>query len=208
MKFLQADRGSEWVARVMPYALLAQGKRTEAQESVGQMPMGVTFGRNFLQACLVPGYANELEGASNEFAAAVMIEPDPERRYANGALLAYCGEHEAALRAISSAIQKNYCAYSNLQHDPLLAKLRNTPEFTQLLSAPKHARMTSCQNERSRVLDRLGLPNGGTIPQSHEPWVTHDCCLWHLWAKLQHIGTSTVLIAKSAWCRSTMILGW
>jgi TolB-like protein len=142
MKFLQADRGSEWVARVMPYALLAQGKRTEAQESVGQMPMGVTFGRNFLQACLVPGYANELESASNEFAAAVMIEPDPERRYANGALLAYCGEHEAALRAISSAIQKNYCAYSNLQHDPLLAKLRNTPEFTQLLSAAK-----ACQDD-------------------------------------------------------------
>ena len=142
MKFLQADRGSEWVARVMPYALLAQGKRTEAQESVGQMPMGVTFGRDFLQACLVPGHANELESASNEFAAAVMIEPDPERRYANGALLAYCGEQDAALRAISSAIQKNYCAYSNLQHDPLLAKLRNTPEFTQLLSAAK-----ACQDD-------------------------------------------------------------
>jgi len=82
MKFLQTDRASEWVARVMPYVLLAQGKRTEAQESVNQMPMGVAFGRGFLQACLVPGHAHELESATKEFVASIMVEPDPERRYA------------------------------------------------------------------------------------------------------------------------------
>jgi len=82
MKFLQTHRASEWVARVMPYVLLAQGKRTEAQESVNQMPMGVAFGRGFLQACLVPGHAHELESATKEFVASIMVEPDPERRYA------------------------------------------------------------------------------------------------------------------------------
>ena len=142
MKFLQLDRGSEWVARVVPYVLLAEGKRAEAQESVKQMPPGIAFGRDFLQACLVPEHANELESATNAFMATIMVEPDPERRYANGALLGYCGQPEASLRAIQSAIQKDYCAYSNLQHDPLLAKLRNKPEFTQLLSAAK-----ACQDD-------------------------------------------------------------
>jgi hypothetical protein len=74
--------------------------------------------------------------------ATIMVEPDPERRYANGALLGYCGQPEAGLRAIRSAIQKNYCVYSQLQHDPLLANLRNKPEFTQLLSAAK-----ACQDD-------------------------------------------------------------
>ena len=142
MKFLQLDRGSEWVARVVPYVLLAEGKRTEAQESVNQMPPGIAFGRDFLQACLVPGHANELESATNAFMATIMVEPDPERRYANGALLGYCGQPEASLRAIRSAIQKNYCVYSQLEHDPLLANLRNKPEFTQLLSAAK-----ACQDD-------------------------------------------------------------
>ena len=142
MKFLQTDPRSEWVARVMPYVFLAQGKRTDAQESVSHMPAGVAFGRDFLQACLVPGHASELESATKEFVAAIMVEPDPERRYANGTILAYCERQDAGLRAIASAIQKNYCAYSNLQHDPLLAKVRNTPEFAQLLSASK-----ACQDQ-------------------------------------------------------------
>jgi tetratricopeptide (TPR) repeat protein len=141
-KFLQTDRGSEWVARVMPYVFLAQGKRTEAQESVNHMPAGVAFGRDFLQACLVPGHAGELESATKEFVAAIMLEPDSERRYANGTLLAYCGQQDAGRHAIASAIQRNYCSYSNLQHDPLLANLRNKPEFAQLLSAAK-----ACQDD-------------------------------------------------------------
>jgi hypothetical protein len=142
MKFLETDRGSEWVARVMPFILLGQGKRTEAQESVNHIPRGVAFGHDFLQACLVPGHAGQLENATKEYVAAIMNEPDPERRYLTGTLLAYCGQQEAALRVIASAIQKNYCAYSNLQHDPLLANLRNKPEFAQLLSAAK-----ACQDD-------------------------------------------------------------
>jgi hypothetical protein len=38
---------------------------------------------------------------------------------------------------LNSAIARNYCPYSALQSDPLLAKLRGTPEFSQLLSDAK-----------------------------------------------------------------------
>ena len=74
--------------------------------------------------------------------ATIMVEPDPERRYANGALLGYRDRPEASLRAILSAIPKNYCVHFQLQRDTLLANLRNKPEFTQLLSAAK-----ACQDD-------------------------------------------------------------
>jgi hypothetical protein len=106
------------------------------------MPPGVVFGKDFLLACLNPSPGNRLDSATKDFESALQAEPDPERRYAGGTLLAYCGQKGAAVRAITSAINNNYCAYQALQHDPLLAKLRDTPEFAQLLSTAQ-----ACQTE-------------------------------------------------------------
>jgi hypothetical protein len=58
-----------------------------------------------------------------------------------GRLLAYCGQKEAALRLLKSAIEQNYCAYTALKTDPLLTKLRGTPEMSGLLSEAEQ-----CQN--------------------------------------------------------------
>lgn len=41
------------------------------------------------------------------------------------------------MRLLKGAIEANYCAYSALQSDPLLAKLRATPDFGQLLLEAK-----------------------------------------------------------------------
>jgi hypothetical protein len=66
---------------------------------------------------------------------------DAEQRFNVGALLSYCGQKSRALRLLRGAVEHNYCAYSALQTDPLLAKLRATPEFNELLSTAK-----KCQN--------------------------------------------------------------
>jgi len=141
MTFLELDRGSEWVARVTPYLLLGEGKLTEARESIGQAPPGIVFGRDFLQACLSTGQANQLDSIAKDFEAATIGEPDPERRYANGSLLAYCGQKDAAVRVLNSAVTHRYCAYGQLQRDPLLAKLRDAPEFARLVSLAKECQM-------------------------------------------------------------------
>jgi hypothetical protein len=60
---------------------------------------------------------------------------DPEPKYHAGAVLSFCGQQESALKLLKRAIEQNYCSYSALRSDPLLAKLRGTPEFNQLLSA-------------------------------------------------------------------------
>jgi hypothetical protein len=39
------------------------------------------------------------------------------------------------VQMIKSAIEKNYCSGSGLRSDPLLAKLRGRPDFSQLLIA-------------------------------------------------------------------------
>ena len=61
-----------------------------------------------------------------------MREPDPEAWYHVGELLGYCGRQDAAIRLLRGAIEQNYCAYETLQTEPLLVKLRGTPEVQQI----------------------------------------------------------------------------
>jgi hypothetical protein len=77
----------------------------------------------------------------HEAETAAMSATDGEPRYDVGSLLAYCGQKDAALRLLKSAVEQNYCAYTALQKDPLLVKFRGTPEFSGLLSTAKQ-----CQN--------------------------------------------------------------
>jgi hypothetical protein len=68
--------------------------------------------------------------------------PDSENRYLWATDMAYCGQKDAAVRLLKSAIEGRYCSYQGLQRDPLLASLRGTPEYTHLLSQAKQ-----CQDE-------------------------------------------------------------
>jgi hypothetical protein len=82
-----------------------------------------------------------LDKAAQKVEAAALAGADPEPQFQFGTLLSYCGKREAAVRLLRNAFEHNYCAYSALQTDPLLVKLRGTPEFSELLSAAKQ-----CQN--------------------------------------------------------------
>lgn len=83
------------------------------------------------------GGPDQLDGAAKKSEAAALAGVDAEPRYFVGALLSYCGQKDAAVRLLRSAIEQNYCAHIALQTDPLLVKLRGTPEFSELLSAAK-----------------------------------------------------------------------
>lgn len=50
------------------------------------------------------------------------------------------GRKDAALRPLNYAVEQNYCAYPPLQTEPLLVKLRGTPEFDKLLDFAKQCR--------------------------------------------------------------------
>jgi hypothetical protein len=85
-----------------------------------------------------------------------MRETDPEAWYHLGSLMAYCGQKDAAVRLLRGAIQQNFCAYEALQTDPLLLKLRGTPELSELVSVAKRCQHVQVQ-KRSLSARRISL---------------------------------------------------
>jgi serine/threonine protein kinase len=141
MEFVRLDAGSDWAGRTTAFVLLYQGKLSEARQTVQKTSERPLLGRDLLLACLDSQETSQLDRAAKNSEAAALAGVDAEPRYFVGALLSYCGQKDAAVRLLRSAIAQNYCGYTALQTDPLLVKLRGIPEFSELLSAAK-----DCQN--------------------------------------------------------------
>src|SRR5712692_3589632 len=122
-------------ASARPLILMREGKMEEARESVKRMSLNDPD-RKFLEACLEPRQ-QELKRIASQQETTALANPDPENSYFEAASMAMCGQSKVALRLLKSAIEGHYCAYAALQADPALVKLRQTPEFPQLLSAAK-----------------------------------------------------------------------
>jgi len=150
MEFVRLDAGSDWAARTTAFILLEQGKLGEARQTIQRTSDRPLLGRDLLLACQDPQQTSQLDGAAKKSEAAALAGVDAEPRYFVGALLSYCGQKDAAVRLLRSAIEQNYCAYIALQSDPLLVKLRGTPEFRELLSAAKE-----CQNRFLAQRDQI-----------------------------------------------------
>ncbi len=133
--FIRLDAGSEWAAYILPSLLLREGKVSEAREAVKLMPTTPRYHRDLLESCLQLRPAADLDRIAHDAETSLPNEPDPETWYYQGALLGFCGKKQAALHLLQSAVEQNYCAYSNLLSDPLLAKLRAEPAFDKVLTA-------------------------------------------------------------------------
>ncbi|HLB87336.1 MAG TPA: protein kinase [Terriglobales bacterium] len=149
MEFLRLDAGSEWAAFITPAILLRAGKWAEAREAVKKMSANPVYHRDLLEACLGLRPPSELDRIARDFETTQPVEPDPELWYYQGSILAFCGKKEAAFRLFTMAIEQNYCSYSNLLSDPLVAKLRSDPKFDQVLTAASNCQK-AIPNPRSR----------------------------------------------------------
>ncbi len=132
--YVRLDAGSEWAAYALPSVLLREGKVQEAREAVRRMPTAPRYHRDLLEACLGLKPESELDRIAHEDETSLPTDPDPETWYYQGAILAYCGKKQAALHMLESAVGQNYCAYSNLLSDPMLAKLRTDTAFDKVLT--------------------------------------------------------------------------
>ena len=135
MDFIRLDAGSEWAAFATPSVLLREGKLAEARESVKKMPAAAHYHRDLLEACLGMRPASEVDRIVRETETSVLAEPDPEPWYEQGTIMAFCGKPDIALHMMSAAVEQNYCSYSALLSDPLLAKMRSSKEFDAVLTA-------------------------------------------------------------------------
>ncbi|HVM94710.1 MAG TPA: protein kinase [Terriglobales bacterium] len=132
--YVRLDAGSEWALYVTPSILLREDKIPQARDAVKHMPIAPRYHRDLLEACLGLRPPSELDRIAHEDETSLPSDPDPETWYYQGAILAYCGKKQAALHMLESAVGQNYCAYSNLLSDPLLAKLRTDTEFDKVLT--------------------------------------------------------------------------
>jgi TolB-like protein len=135
MDYIHLDAGSEFAAWVTPYVYLAAGNVAQARESAKSVAKAQAYHRELLVACTQAQQPADIDRIVHEAEASVMTEPDPEQWYRVGALLAYCGQKEPALRLLKHAVQQNYCAYSALLEDPLLKGLRKETAFNEVLTA-------------------------------------------------------------------------
>jgi TolB-like protein len=135
MDFVRLDAGSDWAAWVTPYVYLAAGNLPKARAAAKDVPKGSFYHRDLIQVCTQPQRPPDMEKIVHDAETSVMTEPDPEEWYHVGALLAYCGQTDAALRLLKAAVQQNYCSYSALLGDPLLKDLRKDTAFNQVLTA-------------------------------------------------------------------------
>jgi hypothetical protein len=101
-----------------------------------------SYHRDLMIACTATQRPPDFEKIVRESESSVMIEPDPEAWYRIGALMAYCGQKEPALRLLKAAVQQNYCAYSALLDDPLLKDLRKETAFSEVLTAASACQAT------------------------------------------------------------------
>jgi hypothetical protein len=141
MDFLKLDMGSEWVAANLPLHYQRAGNLAQARES-NKVVTGFAPFQQLNSACLNQASPSEIDHLAHEAMPVFLADPDPENRYWNAAVLAACRQNEFALQLLKSSVQVHYCLYSALQNDPLLANLRHSPEFTQLLSTSK-----KCQDD-------------------------------------------------------------
>jgi eukaryotic-like serine/threonine-protein kinase len=142
MDFIHLDAGTEWAAWLTPYVYLAAGNLTQARESVKYVAKGPFYHRDLLVACTQAQRPPDLERIVREAEASTLAEPDPEQWYLTGAVMAYCGQKDTALRLLKAAVQQNYCAYSALLEDPLLKDLRKDTAFNEVLTAGSTCQQT------------------------------------------------------------------
>jgi eukaryotic-like serine/threonine-protein kinase len=136
-EFVHLDTGSEWANWVAPSILLRQGKMGEAREAVRKVLPTPRYHRDLLEAVVGIRPPTELDRMAREATTLVAAGEDSETSYQQGAELAIAGKKDAALHLLRMAIEQNYCAYSALENDPALDKVRATPEFAELLKAAR-----------------------------------------------------------------------
>lgn len=133
--YLSLDSGSEFARNVEPAILLRAGRTYDARNAAHVMTTDDTWFGDVLQSCLDERPPAEINTLAFDNEKAMLAQRDPEFRYYQGSLMAYCGQMDVATKLIKSAIQQNYCAAEALQKDPALGLLRKSPEYGSLLTA-------------------------------------------------------------------------
>ena len=135
--YLMLQSGTEYQTAGEVEILLREGKYDAALQNLKLLPGKVYFyGRPLLEPCLVhrTRTAGEAVGLQ-KFGAGIMSDSDPFPKYFLAGWYSLCDQPDLAYSALRRALAQNYCAYPQMETDPLLAKIRPMPEFAEIRSS-------------------------------------------------------------------------
>jgi len=148
--FIRLDAGSDWAALLTVNQLLREDKIEEAKQAVKRVSANPRDHRDLLEACLQSRSSADIDRLAAQTESSIEAMPDPETWYQQGAILAFCGKKDYAIRILGRAIDQNYCAYSALRADPLLKSLQSVREFDNLLTAGENCQRAISQEASSQ----------------------------------------------------------
>ena len=119
---------------------IRDGKLAQAKEIGEKVKDTNQYAHLLMLACIQNPSSPDVARLARDVVAARLADPDPEPRYIVAGDLLFCGQKDAAVQLLKSAIAGHFCAYTGLQNDSVWTKLRGTPEFAALLSAAKQCR--------------------------------------------------------------------
>ncbi len=140
MDFLQLDAGSEWSSNNTMRHYLRDGKFAQAKEFAQKVKDRTQYSLYMVLKCLDNPSSPDIPPLARQVVATRLADPDPEPRYVIAGDVLFCGQEDAAVQLLKSAIAGRYCAYTGLLNDSMWTKLRGSPEFAELLSAAKKCR--------------------------------------------------------------------
>ena len=147
-EYLQLQSGAEFERAGEVEIFLREGKQDQALQRLKSLP--AIYGRPLLEPCLQRGSTRSTDTAVQKLRSALMTEDDPFSKYLLAAWDSLCGQPELASRELRRAIQQNYCAYPQMETDPLLARLRATPQFSEIRSLGIACRQRFLEHRKQR----------------------------------------------------------
>jgi DNA-binding winged helix-turn-helix (wHTH) protein/TolB-like protein len=147
-EYLQLQSGAEFERAGEVEIFLREGKQDQALQRLKSLP--AIYGRPLLEPCLQRRSTTRTDTAVQKLRSALMTEDDPFSKYLLAAWDSLCGQPELASRELRRAIEQNYCAYPQMETDPLLARLRATPQFSEIRSLGIACRQRFLEHRKQR----------------------------------------------------------
>ena len=133
-EYLHLVSGTEYEKSGQIEILLREGKEEEALKNLKSLPTTDVYGPLLLEPCLQHQPPPNGGVGAQKMRSIVMADYDPGLKYARAAADSFCGHPEFAFRELRRAIEQDYCAYPQMETDPLLTKIRGMLEFAEIRS--------------------------------------------------------------------------
>ena len=133
-EYFQLQSGNDYEKAGRVEILVREGKEDEALQVLKSLPTTAFYGRPLLEPCLQHRAPPKGDVAGQQLRSTTMADHDPWPKYALAAWDSFCDQPVFAFAELRRAISQNYCAYPQMETDPLLAKLRAMPEFAEIRS--------------------------------------------------------------------------